>query len=424
MAIADVALRIDAGGRIVERAAAGTAAHADLAASRDALHLDPADLLLPGLSDLHIHAPQWPQRGEALDRPLQQWLAAHTFPLEARYADPAYAEAVYGEMVPALLAQGTTTALYFATIHEAASLALARACLAHGQRGFVGLVAMDHPELCPPGYRHADADAAIAATRRFIDAVRALPGNEAGLVAPVITPRFIPACTDRLLAGLAELAARTGVRVQTHASESDWEHAHVLSRCGCTDTEALDRFGLLRPHSVLAHGNFLDDGDLGRIAARGAAVAHCPISNAFFADSVLPLRRLLDGGVACGLGTDIAGGFSPSIFANARAAVLSARLLASGTDPRRTPQTRGAGAAARLEFTEALWLATRGGAEALGVEGGLLAPGRVFDAIELSGRGAVLRLDGTAEAIAQRVVCHADAGEIGRVWVSGRRVKG
>ncbi|NVN32526.1 amidohydrolase family protein, partial [Endobacter medicaginis] len=173
--------------------------------------------------------------------------------------------------------------------------------------------------------------------------VRALPGNAAGLVQPVITPRFIPACTDALLAGLARLAAETGVRVQTHASESDWEHAHVLARCGCTDTEALDRFGLLRRHAVLAHGNFLDVQDLARIAAREAAVAHCPISNAFFADSVLPVRALLDRGVNCGLGTDIAGGFSPSIFENARAAVLSARMLASGTDPGRAPAARGAG---------------------------------------------------------------------------------
>lgn len=423
VALAEIALRIDADGTIAERAEAGSSAYAALRTEPGALHLDPADLLLPGLTDLHIHAPQWPQRGAALDRPLAQWLAAHTFPLEQRYADLAYAESVYGELVPALLAQGTTTALYFATLHEPASLALARACLAHGQRGFVGLVAMDHPELCPPQYRHPDAAAAIAATRRFIDAVRTLPGNAAGLVQPVITPRFIPACTDALLAGLARLAAETGVRVQTHASESDWEHAHVLARCGCTDTEALDRFGLLRRHAVLAHGNFLDDQDLARIAAREAAVAHCPISNAFFADSVLPVRALLDRGVNCGLGTDIAGGFSPSIFDNARAAVLSARMLASGTDPKRAPAARGAGAAMRLAFTEALWLATRGGAQALGLSTGQLAPGTPFDAIELSGRGPVLRLDGAAEAVAQRIVCHASAAEIGRVWVAGTCVK-
>lgn len=419
----DVAFLIDERGNIQERAVKGGALYAALSAREDVRRMPSDSLLIPGVTDLHIHAPQWPQAGMALDEPLERWLGVYTFPLESRYDDVFFAEEVYSDLVRTLLENGTTTALYFATIHEESSLALARICLEQGQRGFVGLVAMDNADLCPPTYRHANAQQALDATRRFIAAVRALPGNEGGLAQPVITPRFIPACSDALLEGLGELAAETGVRVQTHASESDWEHRHVLERTGKTDTEALDDFGLLRDATVLAHAGFLNATDRARVRARNAALAHCPISNAFFAGAALPVRTVLDEHTRCGLGTDISGGYSPSIFENARQAVVTSRLLESGVDPDRSPGERGR-PDSRITFQEAFWLATRGGAEALGMPTGQLLPGQAFDALEIrNGRGG-LRLSPTddAERCVQKIVCHVTAENIVRVWVNGRMV--
>src|SRR5579862_5830050 len=100
--------------------------------------LKPEQYVLPGLVDLHVHAPQWPQLGKALDLPLQEWLQAHTFPLEARFADVPYAETVYESLVDNLLANGTTTAVYFATIHLPATQILAGVCLRRGQRALIG----------------------------------------------------------------------------------------------------------------------------------------------------------------------------------------------------------------------------------------------------------------------------------------------
>ena len=97
-----------------------------------------------------------------LDVPLEVWLQRHTFPLEARYADAGFAERVYADLVGDLLDNGTTTAVYFATIHEEATRRLVDACLKKGQRAFVGKVAMDNPEECPPWYRDASAEAAIS----------------------------------------------------------------------------------------------------------------------------------------------------------------------------------------------------------------------------------------------------------------------
>ena len=187
-----------------------------------------------------------------------------------------------------------------------------------------------------------------------------MTGNESGLILPVITPRFIPSCTDELLTGLGQLARETGCHVQTHCSESDWAHEFVLARCGVTDTTALRGFGLLSRHTILAHGNFIDDPDLTTIVEVGAGIAHCPLSNVYFSDAVFPLHRMLTRGVHVGLGSDIAGGASPSILDNARHAVIASRSLESGVNPRlsralrRTPDSR-------IDAATAFWLATAGG---------------------------------------------------------------
>jgi len=381
--------------------------------------------LLPGLVDLHVHAPQWPQLGKALDLPLEQWLQAYTFPLESRYADPAYAQTVYESLVDGLLANGTTTALYFGTIHLPATQILADVCLRRSQRALVGRVAMDDPEQCPPYYRDASAASAESETRAFISYVRSMPGNHTGLVKPVITPRFIPACSDELLSRLGVVARETGCHVQTHCSESDWEHRFVLDRCGRTDAAALDGFGLLSRRTILAHGNFVGAEDIALIRARGSGIAHCPLSNVYFSDAVFPLRKILLQGVHVGLGTDIAGGASPSILENARQAVIASRTLESGVDPaqsrdeRRRPDSR-------IDAITAFWLATAGGGIALDLPVGVFKEGFQFDAIVVDARArdSNLRLDAndTPAEVLQKIIYQGGRANIREVWVANRRV--
>jgi guanine deaminase len=381
--------------------------------------------LLPGMVDLHVHAPQWPQLGKALDLPLEEWLQTYTFPLEARYSDPAFAQSEYESLVDGLLANGTTTALYFATIHLPATQRLVDICLRRAQRALIGRVAMDNPDQCPDFYRDSSAASAEAQTRAFIDYVRGLPGNEAGLVKPVITPRFIPSCTDELLRSLGVLARESGCHVQTHCSESDWEHHYVIERYGITDTAALDRLGLLGRHTVLAHGNFVSDADLAIIGARGAGVAHCPLSNVYFSDAILPLRHLLAQGIHVGLGTDIAGGASPSILENARHAVIASRYLEAGVDPgqsraqRRRPDSR-------IDALTALWVATAGGGVALDLPIGIFKEGYQFDALLIEGgsdRGNLrLQSSDSPADLVQKIIYHAGRSNIRAVWVANRQV--
>ncbi len=395
-----------------------------LAAAGKLVTLGPRQYVLPGMVDLHVHAPQWPQLGEALDLPLEEWLRKFTFPLEARYADTAFAMQVYESLVSNLLANGTTTALYFGTIHLAATKALADICLRRSQRALIGRVSMDNPDQCPEYYRDRSARIAEQETRELIRYVQALPGGR-GLIHPVITPRFIPSCTDELLVRLGKLARETGCHVQTHCSESDWQHQYVLERYGRTDTAALDSFGLLSRRTVLAHGNFVDEADAAIIRERGAGIAHCPLSNVYFSDAVFPLRRILEAGVHVGLGTDIAGGASPSVLENARHAVINSRLLEAGVDSRlsRTERRR---PQSRIDAVTAFWLATSGGGIALDLPVGQFAPGYQFDACVLDAAAPRSNLQvgdqDLPETVLQKILYGAARANITQVWVANRQV--
>jgi guanine deaminase len=384
------------------------------------------EYLLPGLVDLHVHAPQWPQLGTALDVPLADWLNSYTFPLEARYRDREFAERVYSSLVAALLANGTTTAVYFGTIHLEATEVLAAQCLERGQRALVGKVAMDNPLTAPDYYRDESAAAALEGTRRFHEYVTTHRANRRRLVIPAVTPRFLPSCTDQLLEELAAFARDTGSPVQTHCSESDWAHGYGLERFGRTDTATFAALGLLGRRTVLAHSNFVGGDDMELIVDAGAAVAHCPLSNAYFANAVFPAREALDRGLHVGLGTDISGGPGASLLRTCADAVTVSRLREDGVDAT-VPADRRGRPGSRITLPEAFWMATAGGGQALDLPIGLLAPGYAFDAIVITtdrpgSNLAVWREVNDWEDVFAKIVHGATRDDIVTVWVQGDAV--
>ena len=398
------------------------------ASTNSLITLAKGQYLLPGLIDLHVHAPQWPQAGNALHLPLYTWLQEYTFPLEAKYADLDFAAKVYSSLVDTLIANGTTTTLYFATVHLAATKLLADICLTKGQRALVGKVAMDNPDECPDYYRDASTQQGLADTRALIEYVRALPGNENARVLPVITPRFIPSCTDEMLTGLGDLAEEYDCHVQTHCSESDWAHNYVLNRHGKRDTHSLHDFKLLTNKTVLAHSCFINDEDMATIKQQHSGIAHCPLSNAYFADAVFPARQALDLGLDVGLGTDVSGGATPSLLENCHTAVTASRYLEGGVDRELPQQERGV-PGTRIDFKEAFWMATTGGGKALDLNIGLFKEAYAFDAIvvdtHVAGSNLVVwdELD-KAEDVLQKIIYNANRQNIRKVWVQGALVGG
>nr|WP_314064820.1 guanine deaminase [uncultured Vagococcus sp.] len=385
------------------------------------------EYLLPGMVDLHIHAPQWAQSGTALDIPLADWLHTYTFPLEAKYSNLAFADQVYSDLVAQLLGAGTTTGLYFATVHQEASFRLAEICAAKGQRGLVGKVVMDDPEQNPEYYRDGSTEEALNATEAFIQRVQRLNETTKQGVYPVVTPRFIPSCTDQALDGLGKLAAKYDVHIQSHCSESDWEHGYVRERFGKNDAFALNDFGLLADKSVMAHCNHLTTEDARLFAETGTAIAHCPISNAYFANGVLPLKEYAeDFQLEIGLGTDISGGFSKSIFDNIKQAVMSSRLLEDGVNTRLSSTERGVPKSS-VTLNEAFYHATAGGGQALSLPIGKLAKGYAWDALVIKADVPEARLpifdqDEALTDVFQKLIYMSQAANIRNVWVQGQLV--
>lgn len=384
--------------------------------------LPEGQFLLPGFVDLHVHAPQWAQSGTALDLPLYDWLNTYTFPLEAKFSDVDFAEKVYTHLVDTLLANGTTTVLYFASIHKEASYKLAEICAKRGQRGLVGKVVMDDAQENPDFYRDATTADALQDTEEFIIAVKELAKSVKQGVYPVVTPRFIPSCTDEALQGLGELAKKYDTHVQSHCSESDWAHGFVKDRLQKNDAFALHDFGLLRDKSVMAHSNFLEDADADLFAETGTAIAHCPISNAYFANSVLPVAHLHEKNVEIGLGTDVSGGFSPSLYDNIRQAVMASRMLEDGVNPDLAPHVRGR-QDSRITVNEAFYLATAGGGESLSLPIGRLEEGYCFDAQVIDTTSLPI-FDATEplEDIFQKILYLTRPEHIQQVFVQGERV--
>ncbi|MFK2827023.1 guanine deaminase [Bacillus sp. B190/17] len=399
----------------------------DLYQGEDNFHrLADGQYFLPGFVDLHVHAPQWAQAGTALDIPLYDWLNTYTFPIESKFSDLGFAKNIYQDVVSTLLANGTTTALYFATVHKEASVLLAKLCAEKGQRGLVGKVVMDNIEQTPEYYRDADTQTALADTEEFILAVKELAKSTKQGVYPVVTPRFIPSCTDDALKGLGKLAEKYDAYVQSHCSESDWEHGYVQDRFHKNDAFALHDFGLLRDKSVMAHCNFLNDDDAALFAETGTAVSHCPISNAYFANSVIPIAHLHSKGVEIGLGSDISGGFSPSLFDNARQAVISSRMLEDGVNTALPADERGV-PHSRITINEAFYFATAGGGESLSLPIGRLTENYAWDVqiIDTALPSAKLPIYDSNEDlhdVFQKIMYLVRPENIREVWVQGEKV--
>lgn len=380
---------------------------------------------LPGFIDLHIHAAQWAQAGTALDLPLYDWLSKYTFPVEAKFADIQFAQEVYEQVVQQLIANGTTTALYFATVHKEASILLAKICAEKGQRGLVGKVVMDDTSQNPEFYRDETTEHALADTEDFILRVKELAKGVKQGVYPVVTPRFIPSCTDQALQGLGELAAKHDTYIQSHCSESDWAHNHVKDRFGKNDAFALHDFGLLQEKSVMAHCNFLEENDQNLFKETGTAIAHCPISNAYFANSALPLKAFSEKGIEIGLGSDISGGFSPSLYDNIRQSVITSRMLEDGVDASLAAEKRGV-ENSQITINEAFYFATAGGGESLSLPIGKIEENYTWDVqiIDTKHAGLPLPIFGDEPLMDtfQKILYLTRPEHIREVWIQGERV--
>jgi guanine deaminase len=269
-------------------------------------------LILPGLVDLHVHAPQYAIRGYGMDMELLEWLEKNAFPEESRYGNVEYAKTQYKFFAEELKRSATSRACIFSTVHNEATISLMDQLEQTGLRCKVGKVNMDRN--APENLVEKSARESIIATREWLDIVVARFKN----TQPIITPRFLPSCTDELMEALGIIAREYGVPVQSHLSETKAEIVWVkrLAPEAKNYGDAYRRRGLFGGDTptVMAHCVWCSDSETDLILERGVLMAHCPQSNMNVSSGIAPIRRYLQKGVKIGIGSDVAGGAHLSIF--------------------------------------------------------------------------------------------------------------
>lgn len=328
-------------------------------------------LITPGMTDLHLHAPQYSYCGTAMDLELLDWLQRYTYPEEARYADLDYARKGYAYFTRDLVHSATTRACMFATLHTDATLELMRQLEAAGLYAYVGKLNMDRNS--PDSYREADAAHGLAETRRWVAEWKAAGFSR---VRPMLTPRFTPSVTDEYMRGLGELAAAEGLPAQSHLSENLDEIEWVRSLCPGTAFygESYSRFGLFGGGcpTVMAHCIHCPEEEAALLKRNGVMIAHCPTSNENVIAGIAPAARFLRGGWRIGLGSDVAGGHTLNLLAVMVAAVQVSKLRWRYVDRGEAP----------LTLAEAFYMSTAGGGSFFG-KVGLFEEGYALDAVVL-----------------------------------------
>ncbi|CAG8489556.1 425_t:CDS:2 [Ambispora leptoticha] len=341
--------------------------------------------LLPGFIDTHTHAAQYPNAGTGMDLPLLQWLDEYTFPLESSFSMLSYAQKIYPIVVDQLLLNGTTTAVYFATIHLESSKYLAQVAFEKGQRAFVGKVNMD----CnAPKSLIESVEESIQETESFVQYTLSLESNAnkvdehekkgTRLVTPILTPRFAVSCTSKMLEAVGNLAKKyDDIPIQSHLSENREEIAFVQKLFPDIEnyTKIYDVHGLLNDRSIMAHGIHLSESERALIKERNAGISHCPNSNFTILSGVCNVRQLLNDGIKVGLGTDMSGGSAKSILNAVQSASIASRVISMSSSNNETKK--------HLSLPELVYLATMGGAQLLNLENviGNFQVGKEFDAL-------------------------------------------
>ncbi|KAJ3261150.1 hypothetical protein HK103_006459 [Boothiomyces macroporosus] len=281
------------------------------------LILSESQFLIPGLVDTHIHGPQYVFTGTGYDLTLLKWLETYTFPKEAEFKSVDHASDVYSKVVGKSL------------------------------KNFV---------------------------KHLVENI-ASP-----LVTPCITPRFVPSCTSELMEELGNIAEKYNLPIQSHISENIGEIQWVKELHPDCDSysHVYDKYKLMTNKTVMAHCVHLTPQERKLFKEKGVGISHCPNSNFCLHSGVLNVRRLINEGFEkIGLGTDVAGGYSPSIMDAMRQALISSKVIhidSHAGEDEKYPA---------LNFANVFYLATLGGAKVMDLDKkiGNFIVGKEFDAL-------------------------------------------
>ena len=319
--------------------------------------------LLPGFIQTHIHLCQTLFRGYADDMPLLDWLKRCVWPMEAAHT-PSTLRASTRLAAAELLLSGTTTLLTMETVHD--TDVVFETLAETGMRAVVGKCMMDSTDEVPLRLQERTRDSideSLALTRRW-------KGAANGRLHGAFAPRFAVSCSRELLEAVAHLSRQERALVHTHAAENR-DEVEVVRRLsgGFSNLEYLADTGLATPHLCAAHCVWVTDAEQALLAERDVKVLHCPGSNLKLGSGIAPVAQMRRRGISVSLGADGAACNNRlDMFDEIR---LAATLQAMREQP------------GAVTAQEAVWMATREGARALGMEAeiGSIEPGKRADLI-------------------------------------------
>lgn len=299
-------------------------------------------LIIPGMIDCHVHYPQMDiiaSYGEQL----LDWLKKYAYPVEQRFSDADHAAEVAEFFADAMLRNGTTTALVFATVHPQSVDAMFSAAKKRNMRLLTGKVLMDRN--CPPELQDS-AETAYRDSRALIER-----WHGDGRLGYAITPRFAVTSTEAQLESMGKLASEfPDVHIHTHLAENKAECDMVAAQFPWSRSylDVYKRYGLVRERSVFAHCLYLDQDDRETLSGLNSAIAFCPTSNLFLGSGLFDLKSAEEAGIRVGVGTDVGGGTSLSMLTTLGEGYKVLHLQGQSLPP-----------------FKAFYLATLGGAKAL-----------------------------------------------------------
>lgn len=338
-------------------------------------------VIIPGMVDVHTHLAQFKVMGKGGKEELLEWLNHYVFPEEAKLSNKKYAKQVAEAFFKEMIANGTTSAAIYSSIHKTACDEAFRAAEKLGMKVIIGKVMMNRN--VPDKIReeaHDSLEVSIKLYEKW--------NNKNNKLFYAFTPRFAPACTEKFLKQIGEAAS--DAYIQSHLSENNEEIKWVKKLFNKSYIKVYKDAGLLGKKTIMAHCIHLSEAEAKYLASTKTKVAHCPYSNKFLHSGLMPYNKWKNLGLTIGLGTDIAASPSLSMFEQMRAAKMKAK--------------------------EAFYLATLGGAKVLGMEDriGNFVKGKdadfvVLDAAKLDVKNSVNMLKGSKKAV-------------NRVFISGRRI--
>ena len=366
-------------------------------------------LIIPGLTDLHLHAPQYTFRATGMDLELLDWLNTITFPQEARYEDLDFAKEAYSIFADDMKKSPNTRACVFGTLHVPATELLMDLLDKTGVKTLVGKVNMDRngSELLEESSAQASAEATLSWIEETL--------NKFENAKPILTPRFTPSCSDELMQRLSEIQKKYHLPMQSHLSENFGEIAWVKELCPNTNFygEAYSQFGMFGGDcpTIMAHCVHSPEEEVALMKEQGVYIAHCPQSNTNLSSGIAPARRYLDEGLNIGLGSDIAAGASMSIMRAMADAIQVSKLYWRLVDSSVKP----------LTLEEAFYMGTEGGGSFFGKVGNF-KKNYEFDAVVLDDSNIRTPLKLSAKDRLERLVYLSDDRNITSKYVAGKKV--